>query len=198
MLNDDELWNIATGREYVRKGEGLGPDDFETDPAFWAELWRTHKVEVLRDWLSRDCGTRPPAYWRFQADDRREDESEVAYLARTNELGPDEIAAIVTKTRELAEFNARYQRGDRLGHFIEPDSLSPIYRWCCEAGLVDAQICQILFPDERIDTYVRATLSRSVQPNGSPDHREQASHGSGRTRRAGAPKRRDRRAGSDA
>lgn len=57
-----------------------------------AELWSAYGAEATAEWIKRDPGTRPPAWWRFDAPVPPEDgDEEVGYLRRHHLLTPAEV-----------------------------------------------------------------------------------------------------------
>jgi hypothetical protein len=57
-----------------------------------AELWAAYGAEVTAEWIERNPGTRPPAWWRFDAPVCPVDGDEgVDYLRRHRLLTPEEL-----------------------------------------------------------------------------------------------------------
>jgi hypothetical protein len=55
-------------------------------------LWAERRGEILTDWIKTRPGTRPWAWWTFDApEDRPEGESEAGYLRRHGFLTPGEL-----------------------------------------------------------------------------------------------------------
>jgi hypothetical protein len=97
-----------------------------------AELWETHRDQVLRDWVfgyeddpshgwqAGRPGTRPGAWWVFDVvEPRREGESQLDYLARHGLLLPGEAEAVEALPPErpyiiLPNGTARPARDDEL------------------------------------------------------------------------------------
>ena len=61
--------------------EGAHPEPDTADHAASADtflsngvpdLWRFHRDELLAEWVKRRPGTRPPAWWKFEADEPRQ------------------------------------------------------------------------------------------------------------------------------
>lgn len=62
-----------------------------------AEAWRHYGPELLSRWIKEHPGSRPAAWWLFDApESRSEGESETAYLARHELLSPAERRALGT------------------------------------------------------------------------------------------------------
>jgi hypothetical protein len=85
--------HILMGRSVLVTG---GEAALADNRALWSELWAQARGVLLRQWVQERPGTRPPAWWAFDDvnDDRHEDETEVEYLSRTGEIGPEEREAI--------------------------------------------------------------------------------------------------------
>ena len=59
-----------------------------------AELWAAYGNQITREWIAKNPGTRPPAWWRFNAVVSPEpDDDEFECLKRHNLLTPGELRA---------------------------------------------------------------------------------------------------------
>jgi hypothetical protein len=57
--------------------------DMPTDGPTAAELWEQFGSQVTAEWISKNPGSRPPAWWRFNAPSVRKDgDDELAYVTR--------------------------------------------------------------------------------------------------------------------
>jgi hypothetical protein len=122
-------------RRTTRKGRGSALDLLTADqdaellfgptsatwPAFgspWAAevAWNRHRDEYLAG--RRSGGTRPAAFWCFDVHDRRANESEDAYLARTGQLTDDEVAEFLAWA---AQGDLRCRKIAKLIHYRKED-----------------------------------------------------------------------------
>ncbi len=130
--------HIQTGRSAVRL-----PDtkDLCDNPPLWRELWLQHGAELLPAWIDENPGSRPDAWWEFDAPPglERPDDDEVSALHAAGLLDPAELSAIAEKAKTLVEFNRRYQSRD--SNFVPPDDL---HRFAARIGLIGRSDAAVL------------------------------------------------------
>jgi hypothetical protein len=131
-LDGFDLAAICSGRSLIR-----GPDvsDLQDNPPLWKQLWQQHKVECLVDWCRRYPGSRPEAFWRFEGHkDVPEDQQEIDYLHRLNQISPEEIELIAARARELIEYNHGRDPADPKSNFCEDED--GYVAFACKHGLL--------------------------------------------------------------
>ncbi len=139
-----ERAHICHGRDPIRVSEPAA--DLEDNAPLWEALWSEHRELLLAEWIGKNPGTRPQAWWLFDdtTDDRHDDESEVEYLARIGELQPDEIEAIRSAAEKLASYNRSRHPNEVRSNFVAPSE--PV-QWAINAGLVSEEVRSILNPE---------------------------------------------------
>jgi hypothetical protein len=133
-MDGNESYHIQTGKPLIRTGVDAFLVD---DPALWQQLWAEYRDELLLAWIKRKPGTRPAAFWRFDANgfpDRAEYETEAEHLHRLGLLDDDEINAIKAKALELIAFNRGRKPSDPNSNFI-PDHEGRI-QFCIDNDLL--------------------------------------------------------------
>jgi hypothetical protein len=150
-VDDFDISHAQTGRNFIRC-PGQSPD-LADDPELWAEVWRGARDELLRRWIGLYPGTRPPAWWEFEApsEPMGDDEPEYDYLDRIGELDPAELEAIRLKAVGLAEYDRGRdpeptQGGYYRNNFIPPGDL---HAFAARKGLLTAEERAVLGLDER-------------------------------------------------
>jgi hypothetical protein len=91
---------------------------------------------VLAEWVRDRPGSRPQGFYEFDAwqfPEQKQDESEMTWLMRIKQLGPEELAAIVEKARALITYN-RGRSPESKSNFI-PDH-SGVVQFCAEHQLI--------------------------------------------------------------
>ena len=80
-------WLMADHYDHNRESSWFGDGTARA-----SDLWRLFGDQVLADWAVESPGTRPTAWWRFSAPDRRpaDGETEAAYLRRHRLFLPGE------------------------------------------------------------------------------------------------------------
>lgn len=150
-MDAGDIYHAQTGRAMIR----FGQRDLKDDPGLWAEVWGAAREELLRDWIAGHPGSRPPAWWRFDAPAAgiaiRPDESEVEALDRSSLISADELEAIRRKTIDLVEFNrGRNPVPTPAGHykdnFVPP---SDLHRFAAARELIPAADAAILNLDSK-------------------------------------------------
>jgi hypothetical protein len=106
-LESFEAFHVCGGRALIQMADGS--PDLDDNPDLWRALWERHREGLLAGWIRTSPGSRPLAFWMFDADDfpeRTEDESEVEYLHRLDLLEPAEVEAITKRARDFADYNS--------------------------------------------------------------------------------------------
>lgn len=88
--------------QHKEKADGLCP--FENEDAV-REYWQAYREDLLAEWVERNPGSRPPAWWRFDAPaPLPEDQSQTVYLRLRRLLRPGELEAYRDRTAKWLEF----------------------------------------------------------------------------------------------
>lgn len=88
-LHREQRRSLLQGRGFFGDEWGRGTDDEQM--AARRAAWRKFKAALLREWIAERPGTRPAAWWLFDAPEPREEhESEAAFLERLDLLTADE------------------------------------------------------------------------------------------------------------
>ena len=122
QLKDGERFHILHGYQFVRV-PGSYDVDLKNDLPSWGAAWEVHGERLLLEFIKRNPGRRPQAWHQFESNvlpDRGEEEEELEWLDRCNQVGDDERAAIVKKARELIAFN-RGRNPEKPGSNFIPD-----------------------------------------------------------------------------
>ena len=141
-----EIYHIGAGRNLIRTD---GEPDLEDNPTLWRALWERHRGVVMAEHIRIRPGTRPCAWWMFDADglpDRDDDEPEAEFLHRHDLLDPDELEAIRRKALSLVEYDrarspVKTAAGFYKDHYIPPDDL---HRFAAAHGLISEAEAAIL------------------------------------------------------
>jgi hypothetical protein len=148
-LESFEVAHIQGGRNPIRMS---GEPDLEGNVPLWRALWERHRDGLLSEWIARHPGSRPPAWWAFDAPGPQPDgESEVQYLHRLGSIDVDELKAIRARAIELV----RYDRGRnpiRTPGGYHPDNYIPatdLHIFAAKEGLLTAEERSILWLDAR-------------------------------------------------
>jgi hypothetical protein len=145
VIEDEDRHHIATGHAMIRLGD---QPDLADEPLLWAEIWSSARGELLPDWIRQHPGSRPEAFWKFDAIHiaRLEGESEPACLHRHHLLSAEELEGIRRKARELVAHDRGRDPGEPGSNFIPPGD---IHEFAARAGLLSAEERGVLRLDGR-------------------------------------------------
>jgi len=91
-VGHQHLFQLRVGHDYFGDAFGNG-DSF--DEAFAREAWEQYRDQILAEWITKRPGTRPWAWWEFDApEEPRRDEAQYDYLDRLCLLTRDERAVL--------------------------------------------------------------------------------------------------------
>ena len=108
ILGKSQRLDLQTGRGWF--GDEWGPHGSRGGELWNANrqrAWEMHRDALIEAWLAEHPGTRPAAFWAFDAADRRESETETAYLTRHKLLTVSERASL-----EQSERGDTLRKGD--------------------------------------------------------------------------------------
>lgn len=137
-----EAWHICYGKSLLRCGSE--DPDLKDNRPLWRTLWGCHREALIADWVTRNPGSRPIAFWELDSADlpgRLEGESEVEHLHRIGQLGPGEVEAIVRRARDLARYDSTRTKDRGFHNWIAP---GPLERFAADRGLLTDRECEIL------------------------------------------------------
>jgi hypothetical protein len=146
-MNDEELWELFRGSPPWRRAPGI--PCLADEPQLWAQVRELGRDEALAKWIKQSPGSRPDAWYRFDAPGRppqRLDESEPAWLERIGVLEHVELERLHEEAIELADFDEGRHPDDWRTNFIWPDDGVELLR---TLGILSEQIVSILWPAPR-------------------------------------------------
>ena len=114
-MTNGEKWHVFRGRPAIRIPD-TGHEDLENNVPLWRALWTGNREMLLADWIERNPGSRPPAFYKFDGEglpERDDEEPEVFYLDRCDLIGPAEMEAITQSAIRLVRANGSSKPGDR-------------------------------------------------------------------------------------
>jgi hypothetical protein len=146
-LSDSDAWHVAFGRPFVRVA-GAEHEDLENSLDDWRTAWERHRETVLAWWKKGHVGSRPPAWWRFDA---RQDEpdndgdapEEIETLYELGAFCDGELEAIREHALRHIEFNRGRSPHNPGTNFI-PDH-SGIVEFAIEHELLTPEECPEYF-----------------------------------------------------
>jgi hypothetical protein len=143
-MDASDVYHAQTGKPFVKAGQPY----LEDDPDLWQEVWEQAAEMLLAHWIGLHPGSRPPAWWEFEAPDEPhgDDESELTYLDRMGLIEAPELEAILEKALDLVEYDRgrsskKTPAGFYLYHWIPPDDL---HRFAAARGLLSEAEAAIL------------------------------------------------------
>jgi hypothetical protein len=87
-----DLYRLETGHDFDAPMKH--PIYHESNFDYTEKRWYAVRNEVMAAWIEARPGSRPPAWWRFEAlEPRKPRETEAGYLTRMNLWAPGEVKA---------------------------------------------------------------------------------------------------------
>ena len=106
-------WLSAIQRLHLRRGDAFGLGSVFPDAAAERDAWTAHRDAVLGEQRVQSPGTRPAAWWTYDAPWSRDEEThETIQLLAMGEIGTEELHALKVRWRHW-EGVARSREGER-------------------------------------------------------------------------------------